>query len=124
VVTWLRTRFDWRHIDDRVTDVGWAYSINTQTDAFLDTGDLLDSAVGKRPHHRREAHSRHLVLRLEPRGVARGRRGDGGRLLRRSARGLPSARPTSTGPVDAAGRGDERERAVRPAARGRAVGTP
>jgi hypothetical protein len=49
VVTWLRTRFDWQHIENRVTDIGWGYSINTQTDAFLDTGDPLQGVVGNGP---------------------------------------------------------------------------
>jgi hypothetical protein len=49
VVTWLRTRFDWQHIEDRVTDFGWGYSITTQTDAFLDTGDPFQGTVGNGP---------------------------------------------------------------------------
>jgi hypothetical protein len=49
VVTWLRTRFDWQYIEDRVTDFGWGYSINTQTDAFLETGDPLQGVVGNGP---------------------------------------------------------------------------
>lgn len=36
VVTWLATSRRWRHLDDRVTDLGWAYLVNTQPDDHLD----------------------------------------------------------------------------------------
>lgn len=49
VATWLRRRFEWQHIEDRVTDFGWGYSITTQTDAFLDTGDPMQGDVGNGP---------------------------------------------------------------------------
>jgi hypothetical protein len=32
-----------------VIDFGWGYSIITQTDAFLDTGDPLQGVVGNGP---------------------------------------------------------------------------
>jgi hypothetical protein len=36
VVAWLANREAWRHVDDRVTDLGWAYLVNTQPDDYLD----------------------------------------------------------------------------------------
>jgi len=36
VVSWLAARKRWRHLDDRVTDLGWAYLVNTQPDDYLD----------------------------------------------------------------------------------------
>jgi len=35
LVTWLRTTYGWRHIDHRVTDIGYAYSVNTIADRYL-----------------------------------------------------------------------------------------
>lgn len=49
VAAWLRAEFGWRHIEDRITDRGWAYAVNTQSDAFLDTGDPNDALVGNGP---------------------------------------------------------------------------
>jgi hypothetical protein len=49
VAAWLRAEFGWRHIEDRVTDRGWAYMVNTQSDAFLDTGDMHDALIGNGP---------------------------------------------------------------------------
>jgi hypothetical protein len=36
VVAWLAAHRGWRHLDDRVTDLGWAYLVNTQPDDYLD----------------------------------------------------------------------------------------
>ncbi|AXB43240.1 YrhB domain-containing protein [Amycolatopsis albispora] len=49
VAAWLRAEYGWRHIEDRITDRGWAYSVNTQSDAFLDTGDPNDALIGNGP---------------------------------------------------------------------------
>ena len=49
VAAWLRAEYGWRHIEDRITDRGWAYSVSTQSDAFLDTGDPRDALVGNGP---------------------------------------------------------------------------
>ncbi len=46
---WMRTRFGWRHIDDRITDLGWAFHVTVQNDAFLDTGDHFLADVGSGP---------------------------------------------------------------------------
>jgi hypothetical protein len=40
VATWLRTvRPEWRHVEDRIADIGYAFRIDTQPDAFLDGDD-------------------------------------------------------------------------------------
>ena len=36
VVAWLAATRAWRHLDDRVTDLGWAFLVNTQPDDHLD----------------------------------------------------------------------------------------
>ena len=36
VGAWLRATRGWQHIDSRITDLGWAFSVNTQGDAVLD----------------------------------------------------------------------------------------
>jgi hypothetical protein len=36
VSAWLRATRGWQHIDSRITDLGWAFSVNTQGDAVLD----------------------------------------------------------------------------------------
>ncbi len=49
VAAWLRGEFGWRHIEDRITDRGWAYMVNTQSDAFLETRDPHDALIGNGP---------------------------------------------------------------------------
>jgi hypothetical protein len=46
VVTWLATRRGWRHLDDRITDLGWAYLVNTQPDNVLDGKAELSREAG------------------------------------------------------------------------------
>ena len=46
LVTWLATRRGWRHLDDRVTDLGWAYLVNTQPDKVLDGKAELSRDAG------------------------------------------------------------------------------
>lgn len=46
VVAWLAARHGWRHLDDRVTDLGWAYLVNTQPDDYLDGRCGLSRAAG------------------------------------------------------------------------------
>ncbi|MGB3438524.1 MAG: hypothetical protein WBA97_07195 [Actinophytocola sp.] len=46
VVTWLATRRGWRHLDDRITDLGWAYLVNTQPDNVLDGKAALSRDAG------------------------------------------------------------------------------
>lgn len=46
VVTWLATRKGWRHLDARVTDLGWAYLVNTQPDNVLDGKATLSRDAG------------------------------------------------------------------------------
>jgi hypothetical protein len=41
-----RNREAWRHVDDRVTDLGWAYLVNTQPDDYLDGRCGLSRGAG------------------------------------------------------------------------------
>lgn len=36
VVSWLSGRSSWRHLDSRITDLGWMFLVNAQPDDFLD----------------------------------------------------------------------------------------
>lgn len=46
VVSWLGVRSGWRHLDSRVTDLGWMYLVNSQPDDFLDGLGPQDPAAG------------------------------------------------------------------------------
>jgi hypothetical protein len=46
VVSWLKRRKGWRHLDDRVTDLGWVYLVNAQPDEVLDGAADLDRTAG------------------------------------------------------------------------------
>lgn len=47
VAQWLRaTRPEWRYIERRIEDIGFAYRIETQPDAYLDSGDTGDMTFG------------------------------------------------------------------------------
>ncbi len=46
VVGWLAARRGWRHLDDRVTDLGWVFLVNGQPDEVLDGAEELDRTAG------------------------------------------------------------------------------
>ncbi|WP_459717719.1 hypothetical protein [Actinophytocola sp. KF-1] len=46
VTSWLAERGAWRHLDSRVTDLGWMFLVNTQPDDFLDGTGPQDPAAG------------------------------------------------------------------------------
>jgi len=46
VVGWLAARRGWRHLDDRVTDLGWVFLVNGQPDEVLDGTAELDRTAG------------------------------------------------------------------------------
>lgn len=46
VASWLAERHDWRHVDDRITDLGWMFLVNTQPDEFLDGTGAQNPAAG------------------------------------------------------------------------------
>ncbi|WP_433332302.1 hypothetical protein [Spirillospora sp. CA-294931] len=48
LVEWMRARYGWRHIERRVSDLGYAYSIDTQPDEYLD-GDQSAMTYGNGP---------------------------------------------------------------------------
>lgn len=48
VAEWLADKYGWRHLDDRISDVGWAFSVDTQPDAYLD-GDESAMTYGNGP---------------------------------------------------------------------------
>ncbi|RZS34293.1 hypothetical protein EV193_10980 [Herbihabitans rhizosphaerae] len=48
LVEWLRTEYGWRHLDKRVHDLGYAYSVDTQPDAYHD-GDENAMTWGNGP---------------------------------------------------------------------------
>lgn len=48
VAEWFGHKYGWRHLDDRIADHGWMYSVNTQPDEFLD-GDQTAMTVGNGP---------------------------------------------------------------------------
>jgi hypothetical protein len=48
VTGWLAEQYGWRHLDDRISDRGWAFSVNTQPDAYLD-GDESAMTIGNGP---------------------------------------------------------------------------
>lgn len=48
VAGWLAEQYGWRHLDDRITDRGWAFSVNTQPDDYLD-GDESAMTIGNGP---------------------------------------------------------------------------
>lgn len=45
---WLRDTRNWRHIDSRIHDLGWAFSVSTMPDAFHD-GDQSAMTYGNGP---------------------------------------------------------------------------
>jgi len=49
VAQWLRTNYpEWLHVEDRISDVGFAFLLNTQPDAYLD-GDKSAMTFGNGP---------------------------------------------------------------------------
>jgi hypothetical protein len=46
VAAWLGERSGWRHLDGRITDLGWLFLVNTQPDDFLDGTGPQDPAAG------------------------------------------------------------------------------
>lgn len=48
VAEWFGNKYGWRHLEDRVTDRGWMFSVNTQPDAYLD-GDESAMTFGNGP---------------------------------------------------------------------------
>lgn len=46
MVSWLKQRKGWRHLDDRITDLGWVYLVNAQPDAVFDGVAGLDRGAG------------------------------------------------------------------------------
>jgi hypothetical protein len=48
VAAWLAEQYSWRHLDDRITDQGWAFVVDTQPDAYLD-GDESAMTYGNGP---------------------------------------------------------------------------
>jgi len=48
VAEWFGQKYGWRHLDDRVTDQGWMFSVNTQPDEYLD-GDESAMTFGNGP---------------------------------------------------------------------------
>jgi hypothetical protein len=46
VAAWLGERSGWRHLDGRITDLGWLFLVNTQPDDFLDGIGPQDPAAG------------------------------------------------------------------------------
>lgn len=48
VTEWLAEQYGWRHLDDRISDQGWAFSVNTQPDGYLD-GDESAMTFGNGP---------------------------------------------------------------------------
>lgn len=48
LIKWMRARYGWRHLDRRINDLGYAYSIDTHPDAFHD-GDRSAMTIGNGP---------------------------------------------------------------------------
>jgi hypothetical protein len=49
VIGWLSVATGWRHLESRVVDLGWAFSVSTQPDEYHDGGDPHAMTYGNGP---------------------------------------------------------------------------